>query len=142
MKNIIKSFALVVAVTVSATAGATAITAPITTTDCALLSEQVTLNLSNNVLGSYNCDVANTEVKIAACHTSGSRKPTDVSCTVVGQDASGADVYNDSSCTGESGQKFTIANYRGYQASNKGGGVGVADLGGNCTAATVDALVQ
>lgn len=124
--------------------GATAIDDdPITTTDCPLLGEQVTLNMSNNVSGAYSCDETNSVIMVAACHKAGSRKPTDVPCAIVTPAAGETPaVYNDSSCTGAEGQTFEITDYRGYVASSQGGSVAAQDLGGNCTATTADALVD
>lgn len=116
---------------------------PILPADCSLLAEQVTLNLSTNVIGAYNCDVPNTRVDIGACHESGSRKPLVVNCTAVGVDpVSGDNIYNDDSCDGTPQQTFTIADYRGYQASTSGGSVGASDLGGNCNAGAAEGLVN
>lgn len=137
--------ALTVAALAPLYASATAISSgtAITTNDCSLLGEQVTLNLSNNVSGSYSCDETASTITVAACHRAGSRKPTNVACAIV-TPANGNTpaVYNDSSCDGTANQTFEITDYRGYVASSQGGSVAAQDLGGNCTAATVEALVN
>lgn len=115
----------------------------ITTAQCTLLGEQVTLNLSNNVSGAYACDETASTITVAACHKAGSRKPTDIPCAVV-TPANGTTpaVYNDSSCTGAPNQTFEITDYRGYVASSQGGSVAAQDLGGNCTAQSIEGLVD
>lgn len=105
--------------------------------DCVLLGENVTLNLSKDVSGAYVCEEPNSEIKIATCHKSGSRKPLLVDCVRVG-DAEPA-VYAPTGCT--PGEQFEIADYRGFTASSRGGGVATEDLGGACTDATVEAII-
>ncbi|MCF6753712.1 MAG: hypothetical protein OZ926_07025 [Pseudomonas sp.] len=146
MKKNIFVLALISGLCTSFTATAVEIESgtPITTTDCSLLGEQVTLNLSNNVSGAYTCDETNSIIKVAACHKAGSRKPTDVLCAVV-TPANGTDpaVYNDSSCQSVGpDQKFEITDYRGYVASSLGGSVAPQQLGGNCETTSIDALVN
>lgn len=144
MNNFSRFIAVASVMATSSVALAAPITGnPITpNNDCALLAEQVTLNLSTNVIGAYNCDVPNTRIDIGACHQSGSRKPLVVACQATGVDAQGNNIYNDASCDGTPQQTFTIANYRGYEASTSGGSVGATDLGGSCTATTAQALVD
>ncbi|MDH5785904.1 MAG: hypothetical protein OEZ16_09905 [Chromatiales bacterium] len=147
MKMITRAFLFAVAFMASAAAMAagTAVTsgAPITNTDCTLLGETVTLNLSSNVFGAYQCIEIDNEIKVATCHKAGSRKATSLPCQVVGTDpGTGASVYNNPACTGATGETFEIADYRGFIASSTGGSVGTTDLGGNCTAATVGGLAH
>lgn len=122
-------------------ASATAIVSggAITPTQCVLLGENVVLNLSNNVSGSYNCDQATSTITIAACHAAGSRNTTTVTCANSGTEAE--PVWNDSSC-GSTADTFEITDFRGYRASSQGGTVAAVALGGACTAATVEALVN
>ena len=44
---------------------------PIVLTDCALLADDVTITLSNGVLGVYNCVVAANSVLVGTCHANG-----------------------------------------------------------------------
>jgi len=146
MKKNILAMLLVAGVSASFTATATEIKSgtAITTTDCTLLGEQVTLNLSNNVSGAYSCDETNSIIKVAACHKAGSRKPTDVLCAIVTPATGEAEaVFNDPSCTAVGADhKFEITDYRGYVASSLGGSVAPQQLGGNCDESSVDALVN
>ena len=102
---------------------------------CPLLGEGVTLNLSKDVLGAYTCEVPNSSIKIATCHKSGSRKPLLVDCVAVGDPA----VNTPTGCT--LGQQAEISDYRGFTASSRGGGIATEDLGGNCTQASVEAII-
>lgn len=116
-----------------------------TTAGCSLLRDRVTVNLSNGVTGVYNCITATTKVNVGACHTSGSQKPTDITCVVTG-DNNGTPTFNDSSCTvaGQSTtpkQTFSIAGRRGYTGSTTGGSVGATNLNSTtCTTAALGAL--
>jgi hypothetical protein len=111
----------------------------ITTGDCVLLGEQVTLNLSANVTGAYQCTDADQTIVIGTCHASGSRKPLDVQCTAV-PDTDPAEFEPAGCPDAEPGTKVTISNYRAYTASSRGGSVTAQELGGNCTAATLNGL--
>lgn len=126
----------------SSFAMATAITSggQITTQDCSLLGEAVTLNLSNNVSGSYSCVEATSTITIAACHSAGSRNTTTVAC-VNSAGPNDPPAWNDASCT-DATDEFEITDFRGFRASSQGGRVGAVALGGACTAATVEALVN
>ena len=107
--------------------------------DCVLLGETVTLNLSNNVSGAYNCVEATSTITLGACHASGSRNPTTVNC--VNSAAPGdAPVWNDTSCQ-DAGDTFEITDFRGFRASSQGGRVGVVALGGTCSDQSIDAVV-
>ncbi len=59
---------------------------PIDTTagaGCSLLSEQVTINLSNGVFGSYACNTVANVVGVAACHPTGRKGDVSVPCDPV-----------------------------------------------------------
>jgi hypothetical protein len=57
-------------------------TTPIVLTDCSLLQDDVTLTLSNGVLGAYNCVTAANSVLVATCHASGrsASRSIDIPC--------------------------------------------------------------
>lgn len=55
---------------------------PITTTQCSLLTEDVTINLSNAVFGAYACNTADNIIAVATCHPSGRKGPATVQCSV------------------------------------------------------------
>lgn len=145
MKSILSKVAIAALVTFPLIASAAPIPSgtPITTTNCTLLGEQVTLNMSNNVSGAYACDETASTITVAACHKAGSRKPTDITCAIV-TPANGTTPaeYNDDSCTGAPNQTFEITDYRGYVATSQGGSVAAKDLGGNCTATSIEGLVD
>lgn len=119
----------------------------ITTGVCSLIGSNITLNLSNNVVGAYECDQLATTVSVSACHTSGSRQPLVVQCVQTGAttDVPPVPIYNNASCPDGDGSaqdgQFTIADFRGYVASSSGGGVGAQELGGACSAASVEGIL-
>ncbi len=112
----------------------------ITGTDCVLLGDNVTLNLSNNVIGAYSCTELTSTIKVATCHSSGSRKAGNVKCVVVGENEEGDPIFNASQCTAAGEDIEQAAAYRAYAASNKGGSVGQVALNGSCTSATLKGL--
>lgn len=152
MKKITVIFAAAVAFA-SSSAFATVITSgtPIQAGNqgCQLLGEAVTVNLSSNVYGAYNCNVANNTIRVATCHKGGSRKQATIACAVVDiipPAAGGGDpttVYNDASCTGTPGQTFQSNSLgKGFQASTAGGSVAATNLAAVCESATpVNTLV-
>lgn len=104
---------------------------------CVLLGEGVTINLSKNVSAAYSCDALNLDIRVAACHAAGSRKATQIDCAVIGVGTDGTTpIYNNSACTGVTGQQYAIANFRIFEGSSRGGTVAAVDLGGPCTDAT------
>lgn len=127
----------------SAFASAAAITSgtAITQIQCPLLGDQVVLNLSNNVSGAYNCDEANSVIKVAACHKAGSRNPGTANCVITSASNVTPVVWNDSSCS-DADDTFEIADFRGFTANSQGGKVAPEALGGACTEGTIGALVQ
>jgi hypothetical protein len=140
MKKIALVFAGIVSLA-AASAGAAAMPAggKIDTTACPVLGEPVTLNFSKNVNPAYSCDDTTSNMRVATCHTGGSRKPLEVVCKGA-DDGSGNTVYNAPGCTADD-QKVTISNYRGYRSNNQGGVLGTFDLGGACTTGSVDGVL-
>jgi hypothetical protein len=114
-----------------------------TSAGCSLLRDRVTVNLSNGVTAVYNCMVTAVKVNVGACHSSGSQKPTDITCAATGSDANGNPIFNDSSCTAAGQlttpkQTFSISGRRGYTGSTTGGSVSATNL--NATTCTTTAL--
>lgn len=143
MKKNILALLFISAAGISTLAGAAEIKSgtAITTADCKLLGEQVTLNLSNNVSGAYSCNEITSTINVAACHKAGSRKSMDVKCAIVTpEDGATPAVWNNGSCKATT-DTFESSDYRGYVASSKGGSVAQKELGGNCTAATAETLI-
>lgn len=104
-----------------------------TTGECTLLAETVTLGVSSNVHGAYNCDETLNLVQVAACHEGGSR-------------AQGAAcVDTDTTTTGDQlpagcsalGGFSTIPDYKAFFTSSAGGVMSEYALGGRCTATTI-----
>jgi len=147
-KNLLALFAAATAAFASSAVMAVSITngAPITNTECAVLGDTVKLNLSKNVVGSYECSEANNSINVGACHTSGSRTAS-ITCAVVGQTAATppVDQYNDPGCNSNNvGQTITLQapRYQGFRASTTGGSVGAQLLSANCTATTAAELIE
>lgn len=103
----------------------------VTTDDCVLLGEQVALRKSSGVSAAYSCTEANTTIKIATCHASGSRKATTYDCVNVGTDTE--PVYNVPGCPNAEMKVEVAADYKAFIASTQGGGVAATPLYGNCT---------
>ncbi|MHB0850400.1 hypothetical protein [Stutzerimonas nitrititolerans] len=102
-------------------------------TGCSILRDRVTVNLSTNVTMAYNCMTATNKVNLAACHSAGSQKPTNVPCTSVGEDEDGDPIYNGSNCTAAGvaatpPMQTEIQGRRAFIASTTGGSVGTASL--------------
>lgn len=151
MKKIAASIALVIG-TLSAPAFATEITSgtPIQAGNqgCELLADAVSINLSSNVYGAYNCVKDNNTIRVATCHKGGSRKSGTISCAVVNVipgTNGGADTveWNDDSCTATSDTFTSDSNGKGFVASTAGGSVAASSLGAFCDSATVvDTLIN
>lgn len=113
---------------------------PIVLTDCPLLADDVTLTLSNGVLGVYNCVEAANSILVATCHTSGrvASRSVDVPCVntlstdpaVAATQTLCADPNVAFNRTTNSGASFFVGN-------TAGGAIGPLELGGSsntCTA--------
>lgn len=116
----------------------------VNTTNCALLSEAVTVGMSAKVIGAYNCSEITNVVSVAACHPGGSRGP--LSCSSVQNQAAidanstVAPVYpagcNQTDGTGTS----TVIDFKGFFASSAGGAMSEQSMGGRCETGKVAAL--
>ncbi|MCQ4346119.1 hypothetical protein NGA35_01460 [Pseudomonas stutzeri] len=105
-------------------------------TACTLLADPVTLNLSKNVVGAYNCNEANSIITVAACHKGGSRSERNVVCVADPDDASAT---IPAGCT--VGESVPITDYVGYKAGSNGGSIATEALGGACATGTVTGLL-
>lgn len=117
---------------------------------CELLAEAVTINLSSNVYGAYNCDKANNTIRVGTCHKGGSRKQATIACAVVSttkDETTGAttNVMNDPSCPKTEYEKATFESKslgKGFLASTAGGSVAAGSLAATCDSASpVDTLL-
>ncbi len=101
--------------------------------DCALLAEDVTLGVSKNVHGAYNCDETENLVQVAACHEGGSRQVgvacVDLDPLVVGDQLPPG-------CA-QAGGNSTIPDYKAFFTSSEGGVMQEYQLGARCDAGTI-----
>lgn len=120
----------------------------ISTTDCPLLAEAVTVGMSARVFGSYNCSAATNTVRVGACHAGGSRAP--LACNSVqnqaaidaaaaaGQPAV-APTYP-AGCAADGTGTSTVGDFKAFVASSRGGAMAEVPLGGACDAARLGGL--
>jgi len=100
---------------------------------CSLLSEDVTINLSNSVFGAYACNVTDNVIGVATCHPTGRKGNVSVACDptatqgqtgfVAGCTATAGAAANVGTATVQGGLAFT--------ASSQGGRVTGAEAA-NC----------
>lgn len=108
---------------------------------CVLLDAPVKVNLSANVSGVYQCNDTDNSIRIATCHSSGSRSgPKELVCAKIGVDTSDAanpkDVFNGGAACTKAGDKFTVpVSFSGFAASSTGGSIGEVPLTGKCETA-------
>ncbi|VXB19015.1 hypothetical protein [Pseudomonas sp. 8O] len=134
---------------VSTVAAPTAITGAVITGGtagaCTVLGEDVKVNLSKGVKGSYDCFEGTNSINIGACHEAGSRS-NQLVCAQTGINGQGAATYNNAACNDDNvGDTITLSaglSYRGYRASTTGGSVATQSLSAACTDGTVQELVN
>ena len=113
---------------------------PISTTDCPVLAEAATLNLSSGVVGAYTCSDLTREIKIGTCSINGSRKAGEVDCvSTPAPTAADPDAlrWNGPGCTSETDKTQVLNNSRAYSATSAGGRVAPNDLGAVCSQETI-----
>ncbi|WP_313285686.1 hypothetical protein [Stutzerimonas kunmingensis] len=137
MKKLIFSATLVASMFSSVAFGAAETIDPskaVTKTECSLLGDSVSLNLSANVQGAYNCHKDDNSIRVATCHVAGSRKDTTIKCVKIG--GTDADpIYNVSSCASATAEVEVKNSFRAFGASTTGGSVAMTPLDGDCDAA-------
>ena len=108
----------------------TAMGGSVASTDCSLLTEAVTINLSQSVVGAYACNTTDNIIAVATCHPSGRKGSTTVQCSVAsGEGCVATPATDDDADAGTMEVQGGVA----YTGSTQGGRiVGVAAL--NCTA--------
>lgn len=111
--------------------------------DCELLSENIRVNLSSNVVGAFNCDIATNTIWVGTCHNAGSRNSS-LTCAQIGTDpTSGDPIFNSDQCDAAAVAAGTVIegepDFRGFFAQTSGGSVAPAFLGGNCSEAILTA---
>lgn len=109
--------------------------------ECALLRESVTLGASANVTGAWECDETTGVVKVAACHSGGSRD-TGVDCTA-DADGSAANGWTapNAGCTTNSGTS-TIPSYKAFAATSTGGSMSEQSMTDRCNPANIKAITM
>lgn len=120
----------------------------ISTTDCPLLAEAVTVGMSSRVVGSYNCSAATNTVRVGSCHAGGSRAPLACS-SVQNQAAIDAAVAAGqpavtptypAGCAANGTGTSTVGDFKAFVASSRGGAMAEQPLGGACDAARLGGL--
>ena len=105
--------------------------------DCELLSENIRVNLSSNVVGAFNCNVATNTIWVGTCHNAGSRNAS-LTCAQIGfEDDGTTPKFNHSDCDAAAVAAGTViedaADFRGFFAQTSGGSVAPSFLGGSCS---------
>jgi len=105
--------------------------------NCVLLSENIRLNLSSNVVGAFNCDEATNTISIGTCHNAGSRNSS-LTCAQIGVDsATGNGIFNHPDCDAAAVAAGTVIegapDFRGFFSQTSGGSVAPSFLGGSCS---------
>lgn len=113
---------------------------PIILTDCALLADDVTLTLSNGVLGVYNCVAAANSILVATCHSAGrvSSRSVDVPCVnTLSTDPAVAATQTQCTDPNVPTNRVTNSGASFFVGNTAGGAIGPQALGGasnTCTA--------
>ena len=106
--------------------------------ECALLSAEVTLGASANVIGAWQCNETSGVIIVAACHTGGSRA-TGVACSSDADLSTPAWDAPNAGCTTNSGNS-TIPSFKAFYAGSGGGSMGEASMDTRCTSANITGL--
>ena len=134
---------------VSAAPTITGASTSISTVDCPLLAEAVTVGMSSRVVGSYNCSAATNTVRVGSCHAGGSRAP--LACSSVQNqaaiDAGAAQIppvvvapTYPAGCAANGTGTSTVGDFKAFVASSRGGAMAEQPLGGACDAARLGGL--
>lgn len=106
---------------------------------CELLSENIRVNLSANVVGAFNCNVATNTIWVGTCHNAGSRNPS-LTCAQIGfEDDGTTPKFNHEDCDATGTVIEDAADFRGFFAQTSGGSVAPSFLGGSCSATILTA---
>jgi hypothetical protein len=120
----------------------------IKTTDCTLLSNDVSVKISKTTQGAYACSEVSNSITVGACSTAGATKERTENCSWSDNPADSGNplnmLPNDTSCGVDSSQPktFTVKGRIAYIGNSSGGKVAPAAMSGssagsNCTAADV-----
>lgn len=97
--------------------------------DCPLLSDAVTLSVSSNVVGAWDCNETTAIIKVAACHQGGSRD-TGVACST-DNDTSTTTWDAPDGCTTNTGNS-TIPSFKAFGSTSEGGVMGEYSMDQRC----------
>lgn len=127
--------------TTNTTVNITASGATQATGECALLREVTIVGVSSNVTGAWECDETTGVVKVAACHSGGSRA-SGVDCTpdADGSTANGWTAPN-AGCTTNSGVS-TIPSFKAFATSSNGGSMSEQSMATRCNATNIKEIVM
>lgn len=102
------------------------------TGDCSLLTEDVTLNLSQNVFGAYACNTTDSVIAVATCHPTGRKGNILVPCDPVANPAATPAYVPPAGCA----IKANPANVNDGEMTVKGGLTFTANTGGGTVQGT------
>ncbi len=105
--------------------------------ECALVSENVKLGVSENVVGGFACDETNNLVQVAACHSGGSRSTGGACSTDADPTTDGIQLIP--GCADETGNS-TIPSFNSFSLSSAGGVMNEVPLGARCTSTTLGGI--
>ena len=136
MKKLLPFGAAALGLIISAQANAAAIPISgnsnvLTPNECDALDNNITIQLSKDVIGAYNCDA--TSFIAATCHTAGSNKTQTLECLYDDSDAPLAGYIGCGAPSGDAANPTTASftGRLGYAGSSSGGRVTVAPLASN-----------
>lgn len=150
MKKILAVTALTMGILMSGQSHAAAVsmagTGTITPAECAVLSNNVTIQLSNKVFAAYNCTT--TAVVAATCHQNGTLKVQTIPCSYLQNATTGVWEPSSPECPAydpTATTQATSATFNGrlgYRGGSGGGSVGAINLESTvCDGAAVSAKV-
>ena len=168
MSKIITSLSVIGALGMASQAGAVELTGGVSTTDCNILANSVTISLSKNVGAGYTCLAANAaasppviaQVGAGTCNTGGNAKAKNPTCTrtvtgtapdfvysnytpAAGCGAGQFDAGASTGKTGAAGQTTVAINgITWFSATTAGGATGTDGLTSACSGANVSAAVE
>lgn len=105
---------------------------------CALVSENVKLGVSKNVVGGFACDEVNNLVQVAACHSGGSRAQG-VACNSDADLNTTDKIELPSGCADTTGNS-TVPSFKAFTLSSAGGVMNEAPLAGRCETGTLSGI--
>lgn len=112
---------------------------PISSDNCPLLSESVSITLSANVRGAWTCDEFTRNIKVATCSLIGSHRPVSVQCLPIDTLADGSDRFNASECA-TARSEVELNGAKGFVASSSFPASVMIELGADCSDGAIVAI--